>query len=143
MTRIYLRHYLHAYPDISNSPDHLASCVPPLLAAEWFFWFARRQPHKTQTFARTRIYRYWNVNQLCIDYASRPRLSSRLTLGGLAFPRNPWTFDGGVSHSSLATNASIRTRIQSTHRYQCASLRIRRSPTTHTKSMNPYLRLCT
>jgi len=31
--------------------------------------------------ARTRW--YWNINQLCIDYASRPRLSSRLTLGGL------------------------------------------------------------
>ena len=38
--------------------------------------------------ARTRWYR--NINRLCIDYASRPRLSSRLTLGGLAFPRNPW-----------------------------------------------------
>ena len=32
---------------------------------------------------------YRNVYLLCIDYASRPRLSSRLTLGGLALPRNP------------------------------------------------------
>ena len=40
--------------------------------------------------ARTRQYR--NINLLCIDYALRPRLSSRLTLGGLAFPRNPWAF---------------------------------------------------
>ena len=30
--------------------------------------------------ARTRWYR--NINLLCIDYAFRPRLSSRLTLGG-------------------------------------------------------------
>ena len=30
-----------------------------------------------------------NVYLLCIGYAFRPRLSSRLTLGGLALPRNP------------------------------------------------------
>jgi hypothetical protein len=30
------------------------------------------------------------LNQLCIDYSLRPRLSSRLTLGGRAFPRKPW-----------------------------------------------------
>src|SRR4029450_7664600 len=57
---------------------------------------------------------YWNINQLCIDYAFRPRLSSRLTLGGLAFPRNPWAFGGGVSHPSLATHACILTRYRST-----------------------------
>ena len=33
--------------------------------------------------------RYRNVRLLCIGYACRPRLSSRLTLGGLALPRNP------------------------------------------------------
>ncbi len=32
---------------------------------------------------------YRNIYLLCIDYALRPRLSSRLTLGGLALPRNP------------------------------------------------------
>ena len=53
---------------------------------------------------------YWNINQLCIDYAFRPRLSSRLTLGGLAFPRKPWAFGGGVSHPSLATHAYILAR---------------------------------
>ena len=62
--------------------------------------------------ARARWYR--NINRLCIDYAFRPRLSSRLTLGGLAFPRNPWAFGGGVSHPSLATHARIRTRARST-----------------------------
>jgi hypothetical protein len=44
--------------------------------------FARRQPlsNPHMVWARTRW--YWNINQLCIDYAFRPRLSSRLTLGG-------------------------------------------------------------
>ena len=81
--------------------------------------------------ARTRWYR--NINRLCIDYASRPRLSSRLTLGGLAFPRNPWAFGGGVSHPSLATHASILTRARSTPVHTAASLHARRSPTTHAK----------
>ena len=30
-----------------------------------------------------------NFNRMCIDYASRPRLSSRLTLGGRTFPKKP------------------------------------------------------
>jgi hypothetical protein len=53
---------------------------------------------------------------LSIDYVSRPRLRSRLTLGGLAFPRNPWAFGGRVSHPSLATHAGILTRATSTTR---------------------------
>ena len=80
--------------------------------------------------ARTRWYR--NINRLCIDYALRPRLSSRLTLGGLAFPRNPWAIGGGVSHPSLATHARILTRYQSTTVFTTASRQYRRSPTTHT-----------
>jgi len=78
--------------------------------------------------ARTRRYR--NINRLCIDYALRPRLSSRLTLGGLALPRNPWTFGGGVSHPSLATHACILTRCRSTPDPSVASLQHRRSSTT-------------
>ena len=81
----------------------------------------------TLGWARTRWYR--NINRLCIDYALRPRLSSRLTLGGLALPRNPWIFGGGVSHPSFATHTYIRTRPRSTDRSQPASLRDRRSPT--------------
>ena len=42
--------------------------------------------------------RYGNINPLSIDYACRPRLRSRLTLGGLAWPRNPWSFGGQGSH---------------------------------------------
>ena len=45
---------------------------------------------------------YWcrNINLLAIDYAVRPRLRSRLTLGGRAWPRNPWDFGGQDSHLS-------------------------------------------
>jgi hypothetical protein len=57
---------------------------------------------------------YGNINPLSIDYACRPRLRSRLTLGGLACPRNPWSSGGGVSHSSFATHACILTRDAST-----------------------------
>ena len=90
--------------------------------------FARRQPlsNPHMVWARTRW--YWNINQLCIDYAFRPRLSSRLTPGGLAFPGNPWAFGGGVSHPSLATHASILTRPRSTTVSTTASRRDRRSP---------------
>ena len=45
-----------------------------------------------------RIHGYGNINPLSIDYACRPRLRSRLTLGGLTWPRNPWSF-GGQSFS--------------------------------------------
>ena len=39
-----------------------------------------------------------NINLLPIDYAFRPRLRVRLTLGGLPFPRKPWAFGEQVSH---------------------------------------------
>lgn len=61
-----------------------------------------------------RIHGYGNINPLSIDYACRPRLRSRLTLGGLTWPRNPWSFGGRVSHSSFATHACILTRMAST-----------------------------
>jgi hypothetical protein len=44
---------------------------------------------------------YWNFHQLSFDYAVRPRLRSRLTLGGRSFPRNPWAFGGQDSHLSF------------------------------------------
>ena len=48
-----------------------------------------------------------NINLLSIAYDFRPRLRSRLTLGRLALPRNPWAFGGQVSRLSLVTHASI------------------------------------
>ena len=71
-----------------------------------------------------------NVDLLCIGYAFRPRLSSRLTLGGLASPRKPWVYGGGVSHAALVTHASILTSGRSTSGHPGASPRTESSPTT-------------
>ena len=39
-----------------------------------------------------------NINLLCIGYAVRPRLSSRLTLGRFSLPRKPWVYGERDSH---------------------------------------------
>jgi len=78
-----------------------------------FGWLAQMIRHWA------RIHGYGNINPLSIDYACRPRLRSRLTLGGLTWPRNPWSFGGRVSHSSFATHACILTRIASTTSSHC------------------------
>src|SRR6202050_5030846 len=57
---------------------------------------------------------YGNINPLSIDYACRPRLRSRLTLGGLACPRNPWSIGGRASHSPFATPSCLLTHAAST-----------------------------
>jgi hypothetical protein len=57
---------------------------------------------------------YGNINPLSIDYACRPRLRSRLTLGGTAWPRNPWSSGATDSHRGIATHACILTRMPST-----------------------------
>ena len=69
--------------------------------------------------ARTRTLRgrYGNVRPLRIGYACRPRLSPRLTLGGLASPRKPWACGVSVSRAHLATHASILAPAQSTGRF--------------------------
>src|ERR1700712_984416 len=64
--------------------------------------------------AWTVLLRYGNINPLSIDYACRPRLRSRLTQGGLAWPWKPCSFGGRVSHPSFATHACILTRVAST-----------------------------
>jgi hypothetical protein len=57
--------------------------------------------------AQTPRSRCRNVYLLSIAYDFRPRLRSRLTLGRLTLPRNPWAFGGQVSRLSLVTHASI------------------------------------
>jgi hypothetical protein len=76
------RSSLHAYPGTTIARVDLPSCVAPLLPAGIWSGLVRRQPPGSTPLglARTRWYR--NINLLCIDYALRPRLSSRLTLGG-------------------------------------------------------------
>jgi hypothetical protein len=112
---------LHRY---YHSPVGLPSCVTPSLA---YYQSGSRVPldqsRRTVTSFRRlaslgsawAFFRgYGNINPLSIDYACRPRLRSRLTLGGLAWPRNPWSSGGGVSHSPFATHACILTRVAST-----------------------------
>jgi len=41
-----------------------------------------------------------NIELLSIVYALRPRLRSRLTLGGRPLPRKPWVYGGRGSHPS-------------------------------------------
>ena len=67
----------------------------------------------------------------------RPRLRSRLTLGGRAFPRKPQTFDGEDSHLTLATHASILSPVLSTAPFGTASASTRRSSTACTHSYRP------
>ena len=55
------------------------------------------KPQQLTTFVTTSRPR--NINLVSIDYGSRPRLRDRLTLRGLAWRRNPWTFGDRVSHS--------------------------------------------
>ena len=57
---------------------------------------------------------YRNINLLSIAYACRPRLRSRLTLGRLALPRNPWAFGGEVSRLTFVTYTGILSSQAST-----------------------------
>ncbi len=124
MTRICLCHALRVYTSVTTdwlsylpaSPHRLATTVGVPCSAfsfpegnrSGFGWLARLPGHWA------RIHGYGNINPLSIDYACRPRLRSRLTLGGLTWPRNPWSFGGRVSHSSFATHACILTPASST-----------------------------
>ena len=71
-----------------------------------------------------------NLNRMCIDYAFRPRLSSRLTRSGRTFLLKPEAFGHYDSHIILATHSGILTRIKSTSASALTSPLIRRSPTT-------------
>ena len=77
---------------------------------------------------------YWrprNLHRVCIDYAFRPRLSSRLTLGGRTYPRKPQIFGHCDSRAILATHSGILTSVQSTSASALASPRTERSPTQY------------
>ena len=113
-------------PRYYHSPVELPSCVTPSLA----YYQSRSRAPPDQTRRSVTGFRrlvslgsawaffrgYGNINPLSIDYACRPRLRSRLTLGGLAWPRNPWSSGGRGSHPSFATHACILTRMASTAR---------------------------
>jgi hypothetical protein len=92
----------------SSLPTASSDRNPPATRRHW------EENLASSVSAWTAVHGYGNINPLSIDYACRPRLRSRLTLGGLACPRNPWSFGGGVSHPSFATHACILTRVAST-----------------------------
>jgi hypothetical protein len=112
---------LHQY---NHSLAELPSCVTPSLG--YYQAGSRappsRSPKGPHRFGRlahldspgTRLHEHGNINPLSIDYACRPRLRSRLTLGGKTWPRNPWSSGGRVSHSAIATHACILTHAGST-----------------------------
>src|SRR5258706_3421363 len=60
------------------------------------------------------FWRCRNINRLSIDYASRPRLRSRLTLGGVTWPRKPYAYGERASHSL--------------YRYSCPQNHLHRPP---------------
>ena len=153
-TRIYLGFSLQVYPSITTdwygylpaSPHRLTTTsegstqqnsVVPRRVGSVSVWVV-----STTDSSRARTHGYGNINPLSIDYACRPRLRSRLTLGGLAWPRNPWSFGGQGSHlpyrysclhsHSHTLHHSITRRL---HRMQDAPL-----PNQH--SWLPRLRRC-
>ena len=63
--------------------------------------------------------RYWNLNQLSVGYAFRPRLRSRLTQGRSALPWKPWIFGRKDSHLPLATHSGILSSRSSTAPCRC------------------------
>ena len=54
------------------------------------------------------------LNLLGIDYSLRPRLSTRLTLGGRTFPRNPWDF-GEPDFNRLYRYLCLHSHSQALH----------------------------
>ena len=55
-----------------------------------------------------------NINLLGIDYALRPRLSSRLTLGGRTFPRKPWAY-GDMDFNHVYRYLCLHSHFQPLH----------------------------
>jgi hypothetical protein len=79
---------VHGLPDRMPSPLRDGERLAPRSV------FARR-PRWFNLHAGSR-----NINRVPIGYALGPRLRSRLTLGGLTFPRKPCAFGGRASHPS-------------------------------------------
>jgi hypothetical protein len=59
-----------------------------------------RRTFSQPAFLRFKCRRCGNIDPLAIVYAHRPRLRTRLTLGGRTFPRKPWVYGGQGFHLS-------------------------------------------
>ncbi len=127
--RICLHDALRPYPGTTTARVQLPSCVSPPARLLPDRSGTPRRPKAlgsdlaSRASAGTAAHGYGNINPLSIDYACRPRLRSRLTLGGLACPRNPWSIGGRASHSPFATHACILTHAASTARSLCCFTR--------------------
>jgi hypothetical protein len=117
----------HAWPGTTTARDALPSCVTPSLTyyplrSPALSRIARRQPPPraglvSRASALAVHVGYGNINPLSIDYACRPRLRPRLTLGGTAWPRNPWSIGANDSHVG--------------YRYSCLH--------SHSRALHPWL----
>ena len=91
-------------------------CLPGFLPLEPVSSFpAHSLPLRPHSSVQTQ---YWNINQLSIDYALRPRLRSRLPQSRSALLWNPWIFGLEDSHLHLATHSGILSTQQSTAPYR-------------------------
>jgi len=77
---------------IDERPD-LPRCSPYMLGPE----SNNRRDYLSPPLHHS-TFRYRNINLSSIDYAFRPRLRVRLTLGGFTVPRKPWVFGEQDSH---------------------------------------------
>ena len=95
-----------------NIPHTFSRCN---LIETSLLYFSRLQPEPSpgsQLDHMSVCLNFWrlrNLYRMCIDYAFRPRLSSRLTRGGRTYPRKPQIFGHYVSHAILATHSGILT----------------------------------
>ena len=115
-------------PSALRLPTGVLHCLPTLRLGRTFP--SVRSIYPSVSPLHLYVFRwYGNLNPLSITYAFRPRLRSRLTLGGRTFPRKPQTFDGEVSRLPFATYAGILSSMQSTAPFGTASARIHCSST--------------
>ena len=122
--------YGHLTKDISFSRQCRIACFATLISLPFAALYQRcGQAIFLRPLCPLRLRWLRNLNRMCIDYAFRPRLSSRLSRGGQAYPRKPWIFGHCDSHAILATHSGMLTSIQSTCASAHASPRIERSPT--------------
>ena len=89
-------------PPVGGTSRHVSGCGPADFPLRSPYTLGLPLPSGSRpgilrpSIARMKQYR--TINLLSIGYAFRPRLRFRLTLGGRALPRNPWTFGGRDSH---------------------------------------------